>query len=264
MTRNIYYDTEFLEGTQKKRFLGAPCGNTKNTIDLISIGMVDDEGNRYYAISKDFNLREAWNRYDLKPNKMFPLGPMDIKVYWIRQNVLFPIYKQLLEKEYSWEQHGDVRNELARGVYFNKYASFSEFKRLIKKYGKSSKQIAEEVKDFVTKVEVTYKEFKDGRPNEVIDIKEPKVNLYAYYGAYDHVALAWLYGKMVDLPKGFPMHTIDLKQELDRVNDYELKRGGILRKLEGHPAFPKNENAHSAIEDAVWNKKLHEFLKQLN
>lgn len=31
---NYYLDTEFLEGTQTKRFLGLPYGNTKPTIEL--------------------------------------------------------------------------------------------------------------------------------------------------------------------------------------------------------------------------------------
>lgn len=56
---NYYIDTEFLEGTQKK----FPFGNTKPTIDLISLGLVDEKDRIYYAISKDFNLKEAWNRW---------------------------------------------------------------------------------------------------------------------------------------------------------------------------------------------------------
>ena len=35
-----FYDTEFLEGTQKKRF---GLGTTKPTIDLISIGIVSED-----------------------------------------------------------------------------------------------------------------------------------------------------------------------------------------------------------------------------
>jgi hypothetical protein len=35
-----FLDTEFLEGTQKKRFMGIAYGSTPPTIDLISIGIV--------------------------------------------------------------------------------------------------------------------------------------------------------------------------------------------------------------------------------
>ena len=52
-----FYDTEFLEGTQKKRWWN--IGKQKPTIDLISIGVVCEDGREYYAISKDFNLKEA-------------------------------------------------------------------------------------------------------------------------------------------------------------------------------------------------------------
>ena len=52
-----FLDTEFLEGTQKKRFLGIPYGDTLNTIDLISIGIVAEDSREYYAISKEFNLK---------------------------------------------------------------------------------------------------------------------------------------------------------------------------------------------------------------
>lgn len=37
--------------------------------------------------------------------------------------------------------------------------------------------------------------------------------LWAYYGAYDHVFLAQLFGPMVELPDGFPMYTMDVKHE---------------------------------------------------
>jgi len=59
-TMKYFIDTEFLEGTQDKTFLGFKYSKTKPTIDLISIGIVAEDGREYYAISKDFNLKEAW------------------------------------------------------------------------------------------------------------------------------------------------------------------------------------------------------------
>ena len=45
--RKFFYDTEFNEGVS---------GNLdKPTIDLISIGIVDENGNEYYAISNEFD-----------------------------------------------------------------------------------------------------------------------------------------------------------------------------------------------------------------
>ena len=91
-----FLDTEFLEGTQKKWF-----GETKPTLDLISIGIVAEDGREYYAISKDFNLKEAWNRYDLVKYEFRDCGmtPIYKKVYWIRENVLKPIFIELRAKE---------------------------------------------------------------------------------------------------------------------------------------------------------------------
>lgn len=39
----FFIDTKFLEGTQTKRFLGFNIGQTKPTIDLISIGIVSED-----------------------------------------------------------------------------------------------------------------------------------------------------------------------------------------------------------------------------
>lgn len=60
-----FFDTEFLEDTQKRPFgLRGRLGNfllgpAKPTIDLISIGIVSQKNDEYYAVSKDFNLKEA-------------------------------------------------------------------------------------------------------------------------------------------------------------------------------------------------------------
>lgn len=271
---NYYYDTEFLEGTQKTW-----KGESLPTIDLISIGIVAEDGREYYAISKDFNLKEAWNRYDEVVNKQYPMGPEYNRVYWIRENVLRPIYLELLEKEFGY---GYSKHEFYKSSAFKiEYKDYIQLNALIKKYGKSNKQIAQEVKEFI------YYKFKQDNPVLFSDNWYPKdINLYGYYSAYDHVTFCWLYGKMIDLPTGFPMYTIDLKQILDEkvsnmefkkqksgtINDYEIVKGNTnlnkfldLVKGEGlvNGTYPKQKNEHSAIHDARWNKQLYEFIKQL-
>ena len=232
---NYYIDTEFLEGTQTNgqpwfNFWLGPKAKEKPTIDLISIGIAAEDGREYYAISKDFNLKEAWNRYDWystaynKParNK----EEQDFKVYWIRENVLKPIFDQW--NKYSYHT-------------FN----FSNFKYCIDCIGKTNQQIAEEVKEFTLEVPRIQKH---GKPK-----------FYGYYCDYDWVAFCWLFGKMIDLPNGFPMYCRDLKQMLDEAfllrSDYQ--------KPEHHPNYPKQTNEHNALADARWNKKLHEFIKTL-
>ena len=240
---NYYYDTEFLEGTQTiKGWFGFPIVQTEPTIDLISIGIVSEDGREYYAISKDFNLKEAWNRYDIKVEPVsgdmrnhYPEG-IETKVYWIRDNVLKPIHNELAEKEDTF-CHGE-----------DGFFTYQSLKRLINKYGKSNKQIAQEVKLFITQ---------DG-----VGTLKGTQKLYGYYSAYDHVVFCWLFGKMLNLPKGFPMYTIDLKQELDRIQD-KYKQNGIDFSLKEDSNVAQQANEHNALADAKWNKALHNFLKTI-
>lgn len=84
--------------------------------------------------------------------------------------------------------------------------------------------IANEVRDFIT-----------GPGPEML----PDVELWADYAAYDHVALAQLWGSMTRLPESIPMWTHDLRQEAERrdVTDSEL------------PPLP-GATAHNALDDA--------------
>jgi hypothetical protein len=68
--------------------------------------------------------------------------------------------------------------------------------------------------------------------------------IWGYFADYDWVVLCQLFGRMVDLPKGFPMYCRDLKQEMSRRN--------LSRDL-----FPKNEGAHDALEDARWIRNAY-------
>ena len=200
-----FYDTEFLEGTQKKWF-----GNTKPTIDLISIGIVSEDNREYYAISKDFNLKEAWNRNDLDPNHKRNYKQKDN--YWIRDNVLRPIFDELILK-YALIEEKAFQLRTTSGYNPPYKFNYNNIKNLINLFGKSNKEIADEIKMFIgTKETVENYE-------EVKHLLNPQ--FCGYYSAYDHVALCWLFGKMIDLPKGFSMYTIDLKQVLDeKVENY--------------------------------------------
>lgn len=74
----------------------------------------------------------------------------------------------------------------------------------------------------------------------------PGAELWAWYGAYDHVALCQLWGSMVDLPEGVPMWTNDLKQEVERF---------------GNPTLPKQDGAeHCALADARWVRDMYDLL----
>ncbi|MEV4127119.1 hypothetical protein [Nocardia sp. NPDC049707] len=74
--------------------------------------------------------------------------------------------------------------------------------------------------------------------NEVREflLAEGKPDLWADYGAYDHVALCQLWGRMIDLPEGIPMYTNDLQQA--------LKLTPTFKPVE------QTEGQHNALEDA--------------
>lgn len=62
MGKSIYFDTEFSEGFVKPiSWLPSwfPYNKPKWTIELISIGMVKEDGEEYYAISDEFSVRNC-------------------------------------------------------------------------------------------------------------------------------------------------------------------------------------------------------------
>lgn len=265
-----FIDTEFLEGTQDKNFLGINYGKTKSTIDLISIGIVSSDGREYYAISKDFNLKEAWNRYELLDDNSVGVRigclPNKKKVYWIRENVLKPIFEEWVKEDSHW-----TNKDCTLG---NWKFTYKNFKYFLQKEGKTNKQIAFEILNFVHghddigdwlgTTDEYYNTLKNSEP------KEPP-QFYAYFADYDWVAFCWIFGKMIDLPKEFPMYCIDLNQTLQYKCDNDLfdanKHGYTSfssTSIKKHPDYPKQTNEHNALADAKWNKELYNFLLNLN
>jgi hypothetical protein len=65
-----------------------------------------------------------------------------------------------------------------------------------------------------------------------------KPEFYGYYADYDWVAFCQLFGRMIDLPRGFPMYCRDIKQIADLL-------GAELPK--------QTSTEHDALNDARWN-----------
>ena len=300
-----FIDFEFLEGDVPCQIKGFNIPRwlikPNNTIQPISVGICSSDGREYYAISKDFNLKEAWNRYDEIKNgfRDFGMTPNYNKVYWIRYNVLKPIFIELRAKEVEEYNIAQRRNVV---LDFPEYSfCFIEFKRLINKYGKTNKQIAEEIKDFISykqfykdtcQINLYQDSFYDLR---IEDLKQRNMlpQFYGYYCDYDWVVLCWLFGRMIDLPKGFPMFAFDLKQELDnkvnnlnwlylrdtwnnsRMSIYTIGKGDgqkkdrlatfeeKLKRIKELDEYPKQTNEHNALSDALFCKELYYFLNSL-
>lgn len=94
--------------------------------------------------------------------------------------------------------------------------------------------IANEVRDFLL---APLAEADEGESMEI--------ELWADYGAYDHVALAQLWGPMIALPPGIPMFTNDLQQLARAVGmaDYRPDQAP--------------EDAHNALADAWYALDLY-------
>jgi len=283
-----FIDTEFLEGPQKEKFpISLFRKNTPPTIDLISIGVVCEDGREYYAISKDFNLDEAWNRYDLKPD--IDNGGYK-KVYWIRENVLKPIWKELMFKDVLQDGCEATSKNLIETGELDSQFTKSILKRLLSQYGKTNKQISSEIIQFVMDPNNELWNSWVGSGDEYFKVITEQnfivPEFYAYFADYDWVVFCWLFGKMMDLPKGFPKYCNDLKQMLEEKankmsskelsdfvhgtshNVFSTLDFGILKcskssLLKDSENYPKQDpsKSHNAIEDARWNKQLFDFLK---
>ena len=71
---------------------------------------------------------------------------------------------------------------------------------------------------------------------------------WAYYADYDWVALCQLYGRMIDLPSGWPMYCRDFKQLAESIG-----------------WTPSKNDGHHALGDALWLKhKFDRYVKLTN
>jgi len=167
-----WFDTEFMEDGK--------------TIELISIGMVCDDGREFYAESLDAEYDHA--------NE------------WVRDNVLPHLWHRQSDKSKAniWSRDGGKGGLL------------------------TDARIATGLIDFVA----------DGA-------RRPE--FWAYYGDYDWVVLCQLYGRMIDLPNGWPMFAMDVKQ-------YAV--------MLGNPDLPaQTATEHHALEDARWTRDAWAFLR---
>jgi hypothetical protein len=146
----FFFDTEFIEDGR--------------TIDLVSIGVVDERGREFYAVSTEFDPGRA--------------GP------WVRDNVLDKLPSPA---DQAWCDRATIRDRLL------------EFLR---------------------------------RDRE-------RVELWAWFAAYDHVALAQLWGDMPALPRELPRFTRELRQRWEDVGK--------------PPLPPPPSDAHDALADARHN-----------
>lgn len=186
MTR-FFYDFEFIEDGR--------------TIELISVGIVAEDGREYYAVNEEMPVERIQRRLWLMQNVVphLPLSPGGVSKSFFGDN-------SAPHGRFSLDRH-DSRV-------------------------KPRRVIANEVRDFLVGT----------GPEPASDVE-----LWAYYGAYDHVLLCQLWGSMVNHPAGVPMWTNDLMQEAARL---------------GHPKLPTQEgDEHHALADARWTRDAWLWLR---
>lgn len=107
--------------------------------------------------------------------------------------------------------------------------------------------IANEVRDWLRKYDVA---------------DRGELQLWADYSAYDHVLLAQLWGKMLDLPSRIPMRTNDLRQFLDAamINEDEV---GQYALEDGYDPSSVPFQDHHALSDAKECALMHFFLSRM-
>lgn len=88
---------------------------------------------------------------------------------------------------------------------------------------------------------------------EVLEFVDEKPEFWGYFADYDWVVLCWLFGAMIDLPKGWPMFCMDLKQVM-------VERGISKKDL---PKLPEDQ-AHDALVDARWMKDVWSYIFDWN
>jgi len=154
MVYRYFYDCEFIEDGR--------------TVDLVSIGVVDEQGREFYAVSTEFDATRA--------------------VPWVRRNVLDKLPSP---GDPAWRSRVRIRDDL------------HEFLRAPLR----------------------------ADPDQ-------QMELWAWYAAYDHVALAQLWGPMTALPREIPRFTKDLRQLWDD---------------RGRPELPEMAGRHDALVDARHN-----------
>ncbi len=178
----VFYDTEFIEDGR--------------TVDLISIGMVAEDGRELYCVAEEIEADPLYTR----------IG----RHRWLMQNVI--PHLPLRERDPI---------EQPRAQYAGRFHLDPGDNRIMPR-----RMIRNSVREFLAESR------RDG-----------PLELWASYGAYDHVALAQLFGPMVNLPEGVPMFTHDLQQ---------FAAGRELIGQEG--------TEHDALADARWIRDAYNAL----
>lgn len=190
MKTKYFLDTEFIENGK--------------TIDLISIGIVTDNGRELYLQNSECAFGYASD--------------------WVWRNV------------YPHLKHFDMRGQRSCSPVRETYDSGLGFRTKTVCYETSCPWL-------------TRREIGDAVLAFCDQSKYGKPEFWGYFCDYDWVAFCQLFGTMIQLPKGYPMHCKDIKQWADQLGDIRI------------PAA--NASNHNALDDAKWVRSAYNYLTEI-
>lgn len=158
-----------------KYFLDTEFIDDGKTIDLISIGIVTEDGRKYYAQSVDFNHRKA--------------------SAWVKENVL----THLLTCPWAEPYVKGILGHRTDKAYHRKYGQCVDWQRgyVHNCPWRTREQIRDDLRVFCDPE-------KYGKPEFI-----------GWCAGYDWVALCQLFGTMMDLPDGWSHYIKDIQYLLD-------------------------------------------------
>lgn len=210
-----FLDTEFIEGFHKPLF-----GKRRHFIDLISIGIVAEDGRIYYAISNEFRAKDAdqWVRDNVismlptrSPSSSWP-SPREIEDFrkWKSNRQIMQELRQFFGYTYEWTDYGAAFVPSDKNIEIYAYYADYDWVLFCSLFGRMI-------------------DLPEGMPMYCRDLKQM---LDAYVeGTWEAVKLStWGHNGL----------------SLDEV-----------KKLSG---YPRQENEHNALDDAKWSRDLFAFL----
>ena len=169
-----------------KYFVDSEFDDDGQTIDLISIGIVADDGREYYAQSCEFNVNgaNAWVWQNVFPH---------LRVCPYTAKPLTNLYVDIQDHS----RIGKCTPQFHLGGLSDYVTKQIESGRYQECPWRTREQIRDEVKAFCDPE-------KYGRPE-----------FMGWCCSYDHVVLCQLFGTMMDIPAGWPHYIRDLQHILD-------------------------------------------------
>lgn len=211
-----FIDTEFIEGFHKPMF-----GKRRHFIDLISIGIVCEDGRTYSAISSEWRYKDADD--------------------WVKKNVIIPLYISTVS--------GDARNSCDADNFH--YHGF----------GKQNWQIAKEVLEFMSEFIPGFDTGVSSVLHRIKKNPPEIYAYYADYDWVVFCSLYGRMIDLPEgLPMYCRDLKQMMDEKISPSEIKSIGYDRAVDRIKVKPGFPVQEKEHNALADANWNRSLYNFL----